>query len=98
THRARHKIRQWFNTKALAETVATGRAKVEKELKRTGAGQANLEELASRLGFKKPDELFAAVAREEINLRQLGLKESESKTIKVEKKAKPSQKGSVLIV
>jgi GTP pyrophosphokinase len=100
THRARHKIRQWFNTKALAETVATGRAKVEKELKRLGAGQANLEELASRLGFKKPDELFAAVAREEINLRQLGLKEkeTESRPIKVERKAKPSQKGSVLIV
>jgi GTP pyrophosphokinase len=100
TNRARHKIRQWFNAKALAETVATGRARVEKELKRIGAGQANLEELASRLGFKKPDELFAAVAREEINLRQLGLKEkeSESKTIRVEKKTKPSQKGSVLIV
>ena len=26
-HRARHKIRQWFNAKALAETVATGRAR-----------------------------------------------------------------------
>ena len=36
-----------------------------------GAAQANLDELASRLGFKKPDELFAAVARDEINLRQL---------------------------
>src|SRR5688572_25566839 len=69
THRARHKIRQWFNLKALAETVAAGRAKVEKELKRIGAGQANLEDLAARLGFKKPDELFAAVAREEVNLR-----------------------------
>src|SRR5688572_2384970 len=69
TNRARHKIRQWFNLKALAETVAAGRAKVEKELKRIGAGQANLEDLAARLGFKKPDELFAAVAREEVNLR-----------------------------
>jgi GTP pyrophosphokinase len=100
TNRARHKIRQWFNTKALAETIAEGRARVEKELKRIGAAQANLEALASRLGFKKPDDLFAAVAREEINLRQLGLKEKESaaKTIKVEKKTKPSQKGSVLIV
>ena len=100
THRARHKIRQWFNAKALVETVATGRAKVEKELKRIGSAQANLEELASRLGFRKPDDLFAAVARDEINLRQLGLKEkeSESVTLKVEKKTKPSQKGSVLIV
>src|SRR4029077_1642111 len=71
TTRARHKIRQWFNAKALAETVAEGRARVEKELKRTGAVQANLEQLAARLVFKKPDDLFAAVAREEVNLRQL---------------------------
>jgi GTP pyrophosphokinase len=100
THRARHKIRQWFNLKALAETVASGRARVEKELKRIGAAQANLEELAGRLGFKKPDELFAAVAREEINLRQLALKEkdADSRPIKVEKKAKPAQKGSSVLI
>jgi GTP pyrophosphokinase len=68
--RARQKIRQWFNVKAHAETVAAGRAVVEKELKREGA-QASLEALATRLGFKKADDLFVAVAREEINLRQL---------------------------
>jgi GTP pyrophosphokinase len=99
THRARHKIRQWFNLKALAETVATGRAKVEKELKRIGAGQANLEELAARLGFKKPDELFAAVARDEVNLRQLRVDVPVVEPqIEKKKKAKSSEKGSVLIV
>ena len=71
TARARAKIRQWFNAKALAETVAAGRAAVEKELKREGATHAGLEALAERLGFKKPDELFIAVARDEVNLRQL---------------------------
>src|ERR671935_290076 len=69
--RARQKIRQWFNAKAHAETVAAGRAVVEKELKREGAAQASLEALAERLGFKKPEELFVAVARDEVNLRQL---------------------------
>ncbi|HYR36598.1 MAG TPA: bifunctional (p)ppGpp synthetase/guanosine-3',5'-bis(diphosphate) 3'-pyrophosphohydrolase [Burkholderiales bacterium] len=69
--RARAKIRQWFNAKAHAETVASGRAMVEKELKREGAAHASLELLAERLGFKKPDELFFAVARDEVNLRQL---------------------------
>ena len=69
--RSRHKIRQWFNTKALAETVAAGRAVVEKELRRERATQASLEGLAAKLGFAKPDELFAAVARDEVNLRQL---------------------------
>src|SRR5690349_7964085 len=69
--RARQKIRQWFNAKAHAETVAAGRAVVEKELKREGAAQASLETLADRLGFKKPEDLFVAIARDEVNLRQL---------------------------
>ena len=69
--RARSKIRQWFNAKAHAETVAAGRAVVEKELKREGAVHASLEALAERLGFKKPEDLFVAVARDEVNLRQL---------------------------
>jgi GTP pyrophosphokinase len=68
--RARAKIRQWFNAKALADTLASGRAAVEKELKREGSA-ASLDTLAGQLGFKKADELFAAVAREEVNVRQL---------------------------
>jgi len=71
SHRARQKIRQWFNAQALAETVAAGRATVEKELRREGPARANLDALASKLGFGKPDEVFAAVARDEVNLRQL---------------------------
>jgi GTP pyrophosphokinase len=69
--RARQKIRQWFNAKAMMETIAAGRAEVEKALRREGATHASLESLASRLGFGKPDELFVAVARDEVNLRQL---------------------------
>ena len=69
--RARQKIRQWFNSEALAETVATGRAMVEKEIKREGGAQAGLDALAARLGFARQDDLYAAVARDEVNLRQL---------------------------
>ncbi len=69
--RARQKIRQWFNARALAETVAEGRTVVEKEIRRERATHASLEGLAARLGFARPEELFAAVARDEVNLRQL---------------------------
>src|SRR5918999_948204 len=34
SHRARNKIRQWFNAQQMADTVAHGRAAVDKELKR----------------------------------------------------------------
>ncbi len=71
THRARQKVRQWFNAQTLAETIAAGRAVVERESRREGATQVRLETLAGRLGFGKPDDLFAAVARDEVNLRQL---------------------------
>jgi len=104
--RARQKIRQWFNAKALAETVAAGRAKVEKELRREGAMHASLDTLAGRLGLAKPEELFAAVARDEVNLRQLqaALRELKGeaplpeKPEAVKKKKTPPSRAGVLIV
>src|SRR5919198_799490 len=106
SHRARQKIRQWFNAKALAETIASGRAAVEKELRREGATQASLETLASKLGFGKPDELFVAVARDEVNLRQLQSAVRELKgaeplpqIVEAKKRARaPGAKSKVLIV
>jgi len=102
SHRARQKIRQWFNTQALQETVAAGRAQLEKELRRRGALQANLEELAGKLGFRQPEELFAALAKDEVNLRQLdvALRGSEAPFEKAEvrKKAKAPAKSAVLVV
>jgi GTP pyrophosphokinase len=71
--RARNKVRQWFNSRELASVVAAGRAAVEREVKREGVRAASLEELAKRLGFEGPDDLFAAVGREEVGPRQLQL-------------------------
>jgi GTP pyrophosphokinase len=99
--RAKAKIRQWFNAKAQAETVAEGRAAVEKELKREGS-HASLESLAERLGLRKPDELFVAVARDEVNLRQLrtalrGFDSEKPQPALKPKKAVAAKKG-VLVV
>jgi GTP pyrophosphokinase len=69
--RARHKVRQWFNSEELARTIAAGRAAVERELAREGATSVKLEALAARLGFASADELFAAVGREEVGPRAL---------------------------
>jgi GTP pyrophosphokinase len=73
SHRARAKVRQWFKHQQHEETVAQGRAIVERELARAGASLTSLEALAAKAGFGKPDELFAAAARDEINLRQIQL-------------------------
>src|SRR6266850_1874067 len=69
--RARNKVRQWFNSREVASVVAAGRAAVERELQREGKRAASLEDLAKRLGFDEPDELFAAVGREEVGSRRL---------------------------
>ncbi|MGH8766332.1 MAG: RelA/SpoT family protein, partial [Burkholderiales bacterium] len=106
SHRARGKARQWFNAQALADTIAQGRSMVEKEQRREGALQSNLEQLAHKLGFAKPDELFAAVARDEVNLRQLqaAFRQEENKLPDTQalplqkKKARPAGDGGVLIV
>ncbi len=51
--RARQKIRQWFNAQALTETVAEGRAIVEREVRREGRSSVSLEALAAKLGLRQ---------------------------------------------
>ena len=71
SHRARTKVRQWFKAQQLEETLAHGRATVERELARAGATAVNLDAVAAKAGFEKSDDLFAAVGREELNTRQI---------------------------
>ncbi|HYR00409.1 MAG TPA: TGS domain-containing protein, partial [Casimicrobiaceae bacterium] len=71
SHRARTKVRQWFKQQQQEETLAHGRAAVERELARAGATAVNLDTVAAKAGYERADDLFAAVGREEINARQL---------------------------
>jgi len=71
THRARAKARQWFASLALEQSVADGKSIVNRELQRMGETSVKIDELAVKLGFAKSDDLFIAVARAELNLRQL---------------------------
>lgn len=69
--RTRSKIRAWFHALDLAETLAQGRALVEKSLQREGKTAVNLEALAHKLGFAKVDDLFIAVGKEKFSLRHV---------------------------
>jgi GTP pyrophosphokinase len=71
--RTRAKVRAWFNAIEQEETLAQGRALVEKTLQREGKTAINLEELAHKLGFAKVDELFLAVGKDEFKLRNIEL-------------------------
>ncbi len=71
SHRARSKVRAWFNVQALDETIHRGREAVEKLLQREGKTALKLDDLAVRLGFKTADELFEVVGKDEFSLRTI---------------------------
>lgn len=71
SHRARAKVRAWFNAQITHETVARGREAVEKVLQREGKTALKLDDLASRLGFKSADHLFEVVGKDEFSLRNI---------------------------
>ncbi|ARV17538.1 GTP pyrophosphokinase [Curvibacter sp. AEP1-3] len=73
SHRARAKVRAWFNALAMGETMAKGREAVEKLLQREGKTAIKLDDLASQLGFHNADALFEVVGKDEFSLRNIEL-------------------------
>ena len=71
SHRAKAKVRAWFNALALNETVAKGREAVERLLQRLGKTAVKLDDLAEQLGFKSADDLFEVVGKDEFSLRNI---------------------------
>jgi GTP pyrophosphokinase len=71
SHRARAKVRAWFNVQAMGETLAKGREAVEKLLQREGKTSVKLDDLASQLGFNSADDLFEVVGKDEFSLRNI---------------------------
>ena len=70
TRSARTKVRHWFSSRALEESLSDGRAIINKELQRLGQTAANVDDLARRMDFAKSEDLYVAAARGELNLRQ----------------------------
>ncbi|HSW15912.1 MAG TPA: bifunctional (p)ppGpp synthetase/guanosine-3',5'-bis(diphosphate) 3'-pyrophosphohydrolase, partial [Ramlibacter sp.] len=106
SHRARAKVRAWFNEQIRHETVAKGREAVEKLLQREGKTAVKLEDLASQLGFKSAEDLFAVVGKDEFSLRTIEtlLRPPEAPIapdeflLKKPRTASASPKGGVLVV
>jgi len=71
THRARSKVKQWFAAQDEAELLAQGRSLVTRELQREGQSQANVDELAVKLGLKSAEALYLAAARGEVGMRAI---------------------------
>jgi len=61
TARARGKVRGWFRKQGREQAVIDGKELVERELARLDLSQTRLEEIAGRLEYGTPEDLFAAV-------------------------------------
>ncbi|MEW6416226.1 MAG: bifunctional (p)ppGpp synthetase/guanosine-3',5'-bis(diphosphate) 3'-pyrophosphohydrolase [Pseudomonadota bacterium] len=71
THRARTKVRAWFRQRDVGEQVALGRSLLDREFKRLGVSETNLDKLAQRLKFSRVDEFLAALGRGDVGQREL---------------------------
>jgi GTP pyrophosphokinase len=102
--RARNKVRQWFNATELAQTIADGRAMVEREMQREGQTGASLDALAQKFGYDKAEDFFAAVGREVIRPREIQnalrgeTEEAEAPEPVVAKKSKAEAGGSGILI
>ena len=107
SHRARAKVRAWFNALAMGETVAKGREAVEKLLQREGKTAIKLDDLAAQLGFNSADDLFEVVGKDEFSLRAIEtvlrppepeLPQDEYLLLKKTRAPQHASKGGVLVV
>lgn len=71
TPRARAKVRHWFRYQFFEENIAQGRDILDREIRRVGVSDVNLDKLAAKLGEPKGDEFLAAIGRGDISAHQL---------------------------
>lgn len=104
--RARSRVKRWFRLRDFARNVAEGRILLERELRRLGELRpVNLESLAHRARFARPDELLAAIGRGEITgthiaglVGEQGLPEEPQSPAAPVRQSKPDSGGSDAIV
>ena len=61
TQRARSKIRRWFKRQAREQNMVQGKGVLEKELRRLGLSEINLEKLSKEFEYKDIDDFFESI-------------------------------------
>jgi GTP pyrophosphokinase len=69
--RAKSKVRAWFNVLAHDETIAQGRAELEKFLQREGKTALSFDALVKAAELSSMDELFTAIAKAQLNQKEI---------------------------
>lgn len=107
SHRAKSKVRAWFNALAMEETMARGREAIEKLLQREGKTALKLDDLAVALGLDSAAQMFEAVGKDELSLRavEMQLKPAEPQPerdevflLRKNRRPQKTPSGGVLVV
>jgi GTP pyrophosphokinase len=69
--RAKSKVRAWFNALQQDETLAQGRAELERFLQREGKTALSLDAIAKEAGVANLDALFNDIAKARINQKEI---------------------------
>jgi GTP pyrophosphokinase len=71
SQRARTKIRQWFRKQDREQNVSHGRQLVDREVRRLGIREFDIDRLAEEMKYSSGDDLLAAVGVGDINLGKI---------------------------
>lgn len=71
SHRAKSKVRAWFNALAAQDNAQKGRELLDKLLQREGKTSTNLDELADTMGYASLQSLCEALGKEELSPRAI---------------------------
>jgi len=74
TTRARNKVRTWFRQQNQDEHLANGRALLDRECQRLGVSQIDHDELATRLGYRRSEDMLIALGAGDITTSQVAQK------------------------
>lgn len=91
TSSARAKVRYWFRQQGLDDSVAQGRALLDRELQRLGAVSINQDKIAQRLRYNKAEDLLIAIGRGKVTSRRISM------AIQQEMPSKPAEVASEVV-
>jgi GTP diphosphokinase / guanosine-3',5'-bis(diphosphate) 3'-diphosphatase len=71
TQRARSKIKRWFKQQAREKNITQGKNILDKELRRLGLSQVNLDKLARAFEYKSIEDLYESLGNGDISVGRI---------------------------
>jgi GTP pyrophosphokinase len=71
SQRARSKVRAWFKRQDEEQNISSGRSQLERELRRLGLTELDIDKLAKDAGLKNADELYAEIGMGDVSVSRL---------------------------